>query len=153
MVPDSRKALSYLSANYFGHPEKDMILIGITGTKGKTTVSWMLKTILETEGYKTGLIGTNGAFVGQVRVPILNTTPPSYDVFHLLDRMRKDGCHYVIMEVSSQGLKMDRVEGIMFDYGIFTNISPDHIGNGEHKDFEEYLSGNPRYSGSVGWEL
>ena len=139
LVPDSRKALSYLSANYFGHPEKDMILIGITGTKGKTTVSWMLKTILETEGYKTGLIGTNGAFVGQVRVPILNTTPPSYDVFHLLDRMRKDGCHYVIMEVSSQGLKMDRVEGIMFDYGIFTNISPDHIGNGEHKDFEEYL--------------
>ena len=138
-VPDSRKALSYLSANYFQHPEKEMVLIGITGTKGKTTVSWMIKSILETNGHKAGLIGTNGAFIGQVRVPMLNTTPPSYDVFHLLDQMRKDGCHYVVMEVSSQGLKMDRVAGLIFDYGIFTNISPDHIGEGEHKDFEEYL--------------
>lgn len=138
-VPDSRKALSYLSANYFHHPQKDLTLIGITGTKGKTTVSWMLKAILEAEGNKTGLIGTNGAYIGQVRVPILNTTPPSYDIFHLLDRMKKDGCRYVVMEVSSQGLMMDRVEGLVFDYGIFTNISPDHIGAGEHRNFEEYL--------------
>lgn len=138
-VSDSRKTLSYLSANYFHHPEKEMVLIGITGTKGKTTVSWMVKAILEDEGYKVGLIGTNGAFIGKVRVPILNTTPPSYDVFHLLDRMKEDGCQYVIMEVSSQGLKMDRVAGVIFDYGVFTNISPDHIGEGEHEDFEEYL--------------
>lgn len=139
LVPDSRRALACLSANYFSHPQRDMTLIGITGTKGKTTVSWMLKAILEADGHKTGLIGTNGAYIGAVRVPILNTTPPSYDVFHLLDRMRKDGCSHVVMEVSSQGLKMDRVEGLIFDYGIFTNISPDHIGAGEHRDFEEYL--------------
>lgn len=139
LVPDSRKALSHLSANYFHHPQDDLVLVGVTGTKGKTTVSWMLKAILEAEGHKTGLIGTNGAYIGQVRVPILNTTPPSYDVFHLLDRMRKDGCSHVVMEVSSQGLMMDRVEGLIFDCGIFTNISPDHIGVGEHKDFGEYL--------------
>lgn len=138
-VSGTRKALALMAANYYGHPERDLILVGVTGTKGKTTVSWMLKEILEKDGHKTGLMGTNGAYWGEKRIPICHTTPPSREVYELLDKMRKGGCRYVVMEVSSQGLKMDRVAGLTFECGIFTNISPDHIGEGEHKDFAEYF--------------
>lgn len=138
-VFDTRNALALMSAAYFGHPAKEMITIGITGTKGKTTTSYMLQAILEKAGKKTGVIGTIGAVYGQVRIETLNTTPESYELQKIFRSMADAGCEYVVMEVSSQGLMMHRVDGFTFDYGIFTNISPDHIGEGEHASFDEYL--------------
>ena len=139
-VPSARKALAYFSAAYFGHPAKELVCIGITGTKGKTTTSYMLQEILEAAGKKVGVIGTIGAVIAGERVPTKNTTPESYEIQKLFRRMAEAGCEYVIMEVSSQGLKMDRVAGFEFDYGVFTNFSPDHIGPTEHASMEEYLA-------------
>lgn len=139
-VENSRKALAYLSAARFGNPVKQMISIGVTGTKGKTTTTHMMKAVLEAAGKKVGMIGTTGAVIGKETFPTRNTTPESYELHQYFYEMKKAGCEYVIMEVSSQGFKMDRVAGITFDYGVFTNISPDHIGPDEHADFLEYLS-------------
>lgn len=139
-VSDTREALAYISACWFGHPLEKMTSIGLTGTKGKTTTSHMIKKILEEAGHKVGMIGTIGAFIGDEKIPTKNTTPESYELHDLFDKMLKAGCEYVVMEVSSQGLKQKRTAGIMFDYGAFLNISPDHIGAGEHADFEEYLN-------------
>lgn len=139
-TPDTRKALALISAAWFGHPASKMTMIGITGTKGKTTTSHMICRILEAAGHKTGIIGTMGAFIGDKKFPTRNTTPESYELQSLFARMRDEGCEYVVMEVSSQGLKQKRTEGILFDYGLFLNISPDHIGPGEHADFEDYLA-------------
>ena len=138
-VENSRMALAELSAAYFGYPAEQLTVVGITGTKGKTTTSNMVKKILEAAGEKAGVIGTNGAFIGQERYPTVNTTPESYELQKMFRRMVEVGCKYVVMEVSSQGIMMHRVDGFSFDYGMFTNISPDHIGPDEHKDFEEYL--------------
>ena len=139
-VPDSRLALALMSAAFFGHPTEKMTCIGITGTKGKTTTSSMIKAILEASGRKVGLIGTNGVWIGDEHYPTKNTTPESYELQQRFSQMAGAGCEYAVMEVSSQGIMMNRVAGISFDLGIFTNISPDHIGPDEHKDFEEYLS-------------
>lgn len=139
LVEDGRHALACLSAARFGYPARQMVTIGVTGTKGKTTTTHMIKKILETCGKKVGMIGTTGAVIGDETFPTVNTTPESYQLQEYFDRMVKAGCEYMIMEVSSQGLKMHRVDGITFDYGIFTNISPDHIGPDEHADFAEYL--------------
>lgn len=139
-VESSRKALAYLSAARFGYPAKKMVCIGITGTKGKTTTSYMMKAILEAAGKKTGLIGTAGVVIGDKTYPTRNTTPESYELHKFFAQMVEEGCEYMIMEVSSQGIKMHRVDGILFDYGLFTNISRDHIGPDEHADFEEYLA-------------
>lgn len=138
-VEDTRKALAYMSANYFEHPQKNMFTIGITGTKGKTTTAYMIHTILETNGIKTGLIGTIETIYNEEWYPQKNTTPESYTIFETFENMYLAGCRAVVMEVSSQALKMSRCEGIIFDIGVFTNISPDHIGKNEHKDFEDYL--------------
>lgn len=138
-VDNAREALARLSAARFGYPAKKMICIGVTGTKGKTTTTYMIKAVLEAAGKKVGLIGTAGAVIGNHTYPTMNTTPESYELHQYFDQMVREGCQYMIMEVSSQGLKMHRVDGITFDYGIFTNISRDHIGPGEHGDFEEYL--------------
>ena len=138
-VANGRVALAELSAAYFGYPAEQLTVIGITGTKGKTTTSNMVKKILEAAGEKAGVIGTNGAFIGQERYPTVNTTPESYELQKMFRRMVDVGCKYAVMEVSSQGIMMHRVDGFSFDYGMFTNISPDHIGPDEHKDFEEYL--------------
>ena len=138
-VPSSRIALAKMSATLFGHPAARMITIGVTGTKGKTTTTYMIKEILETAGKKVGLIGTNGVMIAGAFYPTMNTTPESYQLQEYFYKMAEAGCEYMIMEVSSQGLKMHRVDGITFDYGIFTNISPDHIGPDEHADFAEYL--------------
>lgn len=138
-VESSRLALAKMSATYFGNPANDLITIGLTGTKGKTSTTFMIKAILETAGNKVGLIGTTGALVGDKKLPTKNTTPESYELQKLFRQMVDEGCKYVVMEVASQGLKMQRVAGINFDYGVFTNISPDHIGPAEHEDFEEYL--------------
>lgn len=140
LVRDARSALARISAAWFGYPASRMTMIGLTGTKGKTTTSHMIKKILEKAGHKVGMIGTMGAFIGEEKVPVKNTTPESFELHSLFARMLEKGCEFVVMEVSSQGLKHRRTEGIIFDYGAFLNISPDHIGKGEHADFEEYLS-------------
>lgn len=139
-VENGRKALAVLSAARFGFPARKMVTIGVTGTKGKTTTTHMIKAILEACGKKVGMIGTNGAYFGGVSEPTRNTTPESYQLHEYFSRMVETGCEYMVMEVSSQAFKMHRTDGICFDYGIFTNISPDHIGPDEHEDYEEYLS-------------
>ena len=138
-VPSARKALAYMSAAYFGYPAERMTTIGITGTKGKTTTSYMIKKILEEAGHKVGLVGTNGCWIGSRHYKTVNTTPESYELESYFAQMVDAGCDYMVMEVSSQGIKMKRVAGFNFDYALFTNISPDHIGPNEHADFEEYL--------------
>lgn len=140
LVENGRKALSLMSAAYFDHPAKKMITVGITGTKGKSTTEHMVRDIIEKSGKTCGIIGTVGAFMNGKSVPTEHTTPESYELQKLFAMMVEEGCEYMVMEVSSQGIKMDRVAGIEFDYGVFTNISPDHIGPGEHENFEEYLS-------------
>jgi UDP-N-acetylmuramoyl-L-alanyl-D-glutamate--2,6-diaminopimelate ligase len=140
MVESGRKALSLMSAAYFDYPAKKMITVGITGTKGKSTTEHMVRDIIEKSGKTCGIIGTVGAFMNGKSVPTEHTTPESYELQKLFAMMVEEGCEYMVMEVSSQGIKMDRVAGIEFDYGVFTNISPDHIGPGEHENFEEYLS-------------
>lgn len=135
----TRKALACMSAAYFGHPARELITIGITGTKGKTTTAYMIRNTLELAGYKTGLIGTIEAIIGDEHIPANNTTPESFVLQQYFRKMADAGCKCVVMEVSSQGLMLHRVGGFVFDYGIFTNLSPDHIGANEHKDFEDYL--------------
>lgn len=138
-VQNGRQALAELSAARFGYPAEKLLTIGITGTKGKTTTSYMVKAVLEAAGKKVGLIGTNGAVIGTEKFPTSNTTPESYVVQEYFARMVEAGCDCMVMEVSSQALMLSRVGGILFDFGLFTNISPDHIGPKEHESFEEYL--------------
>ena len=138
-VEDTRKALSYASAAWFDYPAEKIPVIGITGTKGKTTTTYMVKSILDNAGYKTGLIGTIEAIIGDRHIHAVNTTPESYVVQQYLREMIEAGCNCAVMEVSSQALMVGRCEGILFEIGVFTNISPDHIGPNEHKDFADYL--------------
>lgn len=138
-VENGRNALALLSAARFGYPAEKMVTIGVTGTKGKTTTTYMIKAILEACGKKVGLIGTNGAVIGDKHYATKNTTPESYILEQYFDEMVKAGCEYMVMEVSSQSYLMHRVDGLTFDYGLFLNISNDHIGPGEHESFEEYL--------------
>lgn len=161
---DTRKALGTASRNFFGRPDESLMTIGITGTKGKTGTSFMLKAILEKAGIKTGIIGTvKQGFEGNYK-EAANTTPQSLEIYRMLREMADGGCRAVVMEVSSQALMQHRTEGMRFDAGIFTNLSPDHIGEGEHKSFEEYafwksclfqqsriavLNGDSRYSRSM----
>lgn len=137
---NNRAALSYISAAWFGHPADHLTTIAITGTKGKTTTTYMIRSILENTGRKTGLIGTIESLTGKRSIPSENTTPESYLIQEYFREMVDCGCECVVMEVSSQALMLDRVAGITFDYGIFTNIEPDHIGPNEHKDFDDYLN-------------
>lgn len=137
-VNNTRETLSKISQNFYNHPSDSLITIGITGTKGKTTTAKMIKDIIEASGKKCGLIGTLGVYIGDIHYKTLNTTPESLDIQHYMREMVDAGCVAVVMEVSSQALKMDRVKGLTFDYGIFTNLSMDHIGENEHKDYEEY---------------
>ena len=138
-VEDTRYALAYMSAAYFGHPARELTTIGLTGTKGKTTVSCMIRAILEKGGWKTGLIGTLGVVIGDQTIKTNNTTPESYDVQKYLRQMVEEGCRCAVIEASSQGLKFHRTAGFVYDYGVFTNFSPDHIGPNEHASLEEYL--------------
>lgn len=138
-LSNTRKDLSLLSINYFDNPASKLTMIGITGTKGKTTTSWMIKNILEEEGKKVGVIGTMGVFIGNNHYETINTTPESYEIQKYLSEMVNQNIEYAIMEVSSQALKVGRVEGMTFDYGIFTNLTKDHIGEGEHENMEDYI--------------
>ena len=137
-VDDTRYALALMSAAYFGYPADKLKVIGITGTKGKTTTTYMVKSILEGVGHKVGLIGTIEAIIGDETIPANNTTPESYTIHNYFAKMVEAGCDSVVMEVSSQGLMLHRTAGIPFEIGIFTNLGEDHIGPNEHKDFEEY---------------
>lgn len=138
-VDNARLALAYMSAAYFDYPSRKLKTIGITGTKGKTTTTYIVKSILEAAGIKTGLIGTIEAIIGDKRVPSANTTPESYRVQELFHEMVEAGLEAVVMEVSSQALMLHRVSGFVFDIGVFTNLEPDHIGTNEHKDFADYM--------------
>jgi len=137
-VKDTRYALALMSAAYFGYPAEKLKVIGITGTKGKTTTTYMIKSILDSVGYNVGLIGTIEAIIGDKRIPAANTTPESYTIQQYFAQMAEAGCDCVVMEVSSQGLMLHRTAGIPFEIGIFTNLGKDHIGPNEHKDFDDY---------------
>lgn len=138
-LPDTRRCLALLSANLFGNPANKIKTIGVTGTKGKTTTTWMIKRILEEDNKTVGVIGTMGVFIKDKHYDLVNTTPESYDIHKYMKEMVDNGIEYVVMEVSSQALKLGRVEGITFDYGVFTNLTHDHIGDGEHATMEEYI--------------
>lgn len=139
LTGQGREALALLSAARFGYPARELLMIGITGTKGKTTTAHMVRALLEAAGKKTGIIGTNGVGIGEKHYDTINTTPESYELHRYFREMAEAGCECCVMEVSSQALKLCRVKGITYDYAIFTNLSRDHIGENEHKDFEEYL--------------
>ena len=138
-VDNTRLALACMSAAYFDYPAEKLKTIGITGTKGKTTTTYMVKSILDSSGIKTGLIGTIESICGEERIPAANTTPESYRVQELFAQMVDEGLDAVVMEVSSQALMLHRVSGFTFDIGVFTNLEPDHIGENEHKDFDDYM--------------
>lgn len=139
-VADARLGLALMSAAFFRHPAKQLKVIGITGTKGKTTTVYMMKSILENAGYKVGLMGTIETLIGQERIPAHNTTPESYVIQENFSKMLEAGCEICVMEVSSQGLMMKRTAGFEFEIGIFTNLEPDHISPTEHANFEDYAA-------------
>jgi UDP-N-acetylmuramoyl-L-alanyl-D-glutamate--2,6-diaminopimelate ligase len=138
LVNDSRKALAEVSDYYFGHPSGKLNMIGITGTNGKTTTSYFIKNILETAGYKTGLLGTISNFIGDKQIDSKLTTPESNDLNEMLLQMVNEGCKYSVMEVSSHSLALKRVHGLYFSSAIFTNITTEHLDF--HLDFENYLN-------------
>lgn len=137
-VMDTRVILSHVASNFFDNPTKKITVVGVTGTKGKTTTTHMCKSIMEAAGVKCGMIGTLGAYIGNEHIETKNTTPESYELQELFAKMVEKGCKVVFMEVSSQAVKMHRIEGLRFAIGAFTNLSPDHISPNEHADFEEY---------------
>ena len=135
---DTRKTMALLSATINGNPAEKLTLIGITGTKGKTSISYTLKSMLEKQGHKVGLMGTVGIVYGDVHIHSPNSTPESTVIHEQLKKMLEAGIDTVIMEATSQGFKLHRTYGITFHTGIYTNLSPDHIGPSEHESFEEY---------------
>ena len=139
LTPDSRRALALVSAAYFGRPADSLTMIGVTGTNGKTTSTTLIKHILEeAKGTKVGLIGTISNCIGSEEIPAERTTPESYDLQKLLRRMADAGCSYAVMEVSSHALALDRVAGIRFSVGVFTNLTQDHLDF--HKTMREYAA-------------
>lgn len=140
ITPDTRIALARLSDEFFEHPSKKMRIIGITGTKGKTTSSLLIYNLLNANGIPTGYIGSNGVSFDDYHFNTVNTTPESYDLHYYMHRMLDIGINTLVMEVSSQALKFNRVHGIDFDITVFTNLYPDHIGKYEHPDFDDYKS-------------
>ena len=139
LVKNSRRALAIISKCFYGNACDKLKIIGITGTKGKTSTSFMLSKILEKAGHRCGIIGTTGAYFEDFYLEMNHSTPESRDLHALFAKMLSLGATHIVMEVSSQALMMYRVYGIEFEVGVFTNISPDHIGEGEHSDFDDYL--------------
>ena len=135
-VKDSRKALAVCSSNFYGNPGNKLKLIGITGTNGKTTSTFMIKSILEEAGYKVGVIGTIANYIGSKKLPAHRTTPESIELHKLFSDMVEEKVDYCVMEVSSHSLSLDRVYGLKFNEGIFTNLTQDHLDF--HKTFENY---------------
>ena len=139
-VENTRYAMAFISAAWFGHPAEKLKVIGITGTKGKTTTTYLVKSILENAGIRCGLVGTIETIIGDTVIPSCNTTPESYILQETFAKMVDAGMEAVVMEVSSQALMLHRTQGFVFDYGIFTNLEPDHIGPNEHASFEDYMA-------------
>lgn len=139
-VENTRYAMAFISAAFFGNPAEKLKVIGITGTKGKTTTTYLVKSILENAGRKVGLVGTIEVIIGETHIPAQNTTPESYLLQEYFAKMVEAGLDTVVMEVSSQALMQHRTQGFLFDYGIFTNLEPDHIGPNEHTSFEDYMT-------------
>ena len=140
IAKDTRYALAICSCNFYGNPSRKFKLVGITGTKGKTTTSFMVKRILEKSGKKVGLVGTIATYIGDKKLEDSDrTTPESYKLQEIFSKMAKAKCEVVVMEVSSQSLKLNRVAGCDFDIGVFTNFSEDHISPKEHPDMKDYF--------------
>lgn len=139
-IEDTRYGLAFVSDEFFGHPSTKLNLIGITGTKGKTTTTYMVKSIMEAAGHKMGLIGTVANLIGDEILYTARTTPESHDLQSLFNDMVEKNVDTAVMEVSSQGLELHRVAKCDFDIGVFTNFSRDHIGPKEHATLEEYFN-------------
>lgn len=140
MVPDTRLAEAICAANFYEHPEEKLKMVGVTGTKGKTTTTFMIKEILEKQGSKVGLIGTVATYINEKKYEDSDrTTPDSIHLFEILRKMVDAETEIAVMEVSSQSLKLNRVYGIHFNVGVFTNLSEDHISLKEHPDMEDYF--------------
>ena len=137
-VPDTRAALADCCAAFYGHPEQQMRLIGLTGTKGKTTSALLIRSLLEDSGIPTGYIGTNGIDYKSFHHQTVNSTPESAEIYRYLRYMLDEGVATCVLEISSQALWMGRTRGLVFDTVLFTNLSRDHIGGVEHPDFEHY---------------
>src|SRR3989338_4665863 len=142
IVPDTREALALLSCEFFGHPTKNLVLVGVTGTNGKTTSTYILESIFKEAGFNPGVIGTVNYRYGGKEIPAPNTTPESLDFQKMLYDMKKEGVGHVVMEVSSHALKLKRVDGSHFNVGLFTNLTQDHLDF--HKDFNDYFSSKKR---------
>lgn len=141
LTPDTRHSLAICACNYYGNPSQKFKLIGVTGTKGKTTTTFMIKSLLEKQGFKVGMIGTICTYIGNEKLEDSDrTTPESIELQKLFAKMVKAKCDVVVMEVSSQSLKLARVDGCDFDIGIFTNFSKDHISSKEHPNMEDYFA-------------
>ncbi len=141
VVPDARYAMAICSSNFYDHPSEKFKLVGVTGTKGKTTTTFMIKEILQKQGIKTGLIGTIAIYSGDKKIKDSDrTTPESIELQKIFKQMADDGCKVVVMEVSSQSLKLNRVAGCNFDIAVFTNFSEDHISEKEHPDMQDYFN-------------
>ncbi len=140
-APDTRIATAKCACNFYDNPSRKVKLIGVTGTKGKTTTTFMIKAILEKQGIKTGLVGTIASYSGNKKLEDSDrTTPDSLKLQQLFAQMVEDECKVIVMEVSSQSLKLHRVDGCDFNYGIFTNFSEDHISPKEHPNMEDYFN-------------
>lgn len=139
-IEDTHKHLSDICANFYDHPENKLAVFGITGTKGKTTTAFMLREILMAAGRETGLIGTVCNIIGGERIHAAHTTPESADLYKMMGALVEKKSDSLVMEVSSQGLKLDRVRGIRYRTAAFTNLYEDHIAPNEHPDMEDYIS-------------
>jgi UDP-N-acetylmuramyl tripeptide synthase len=138
LVKNSRIALANLSHNYYGNPTKDLKVIGVTGTNGKTTITFLLKSIFESAGEKVGIIGTTGIFIGDEKVPATHTTPESLELCSIFNEMKEKGVTIVAIEVSSHSLDQHRVDGINFNAALFTNLTHDHLDY--HSNYENYAN-------------
>ncbi len=145
IVPDTHEAFAVMSANFFNNPSESFKLIGVTGTNGKTSVTYMLKTIIESKGYKTGVIGTIQNMIGDESIEAVNTTPDAYGLNKLFAKMRDSGCQYVIMEASSHALDQKRIHNLNFEVAAFTNLTQDHLDY--HKTMENYLKAKMKLFG------
>lgn len=138
ITKDTRNLLALAACNFYGHPSREFKLVGVTGTKGKTTTTYMIKSILEKSGKKVGLIGTIANFIGDNEIPAERTTPESSDLQKLFRQMADSKMDVVVMEVSSHSLELQRVAGVTFDFAVFTNLTQDHLDF--HKTFDNYLA-------------
>ncbi len=148
-VEDSRKALGLLGGHFYGEPSSHIRMIGVTGTNGKTTTTYVCKALLEAVGQKVGLIGTVAYRIGNTTIPAAHTTPGALELQQLLSRMVKEGCSTAVMEVSSHALAQDRTSGCEYDVAVFSNLTQDHLDF--HKTMEEYFQAKLRlFTGLTG---